>query len=250
MKKLLLAVVLLFFFTSNASYSQILEINKNGTAESTYTPQELIEKVLTTCSYSEVSNFSSAVFGAPTDNTTKSYGYFKKPIGSDFPFEEGIILTTGSAFGGGNNATGSIVDNWKGLSGDAGLGSDFLTITNTAACGTTQLLDAQITATSYKWYKNTILIPGEAGKTYVANLGNGTYKVKAQSGANCTSVDEVVLEFVATSIIKPVDWEFCDIDTDGFNAFDIKTKMDTEILNGQDPPLYTVSYFSIHNIWL
>ncbi len=387
----------LIFITLNTVNAQIIEINKTGEKESVYTPKELVEKILITGNCTSVDGFSSVAFGTPTNNTRKSYGYFKSHIGSTFPFKEGIILTTGNAWTAGNtpsNATVNGIQNqpgdtdletalnvtdtndatfikfnftplaseisfrflmaseeydgilectfadsfafllrevgtvaytnlavlpdvnrtpvsvtninnaaackanteyFKGYNlkntnyggrtkvliakatvipnkiyeiklvvadqGDAlfdsavfleagsfnlgiDLGEDFLIASNTAACNSTQLLDAKISASSYKWFKDNVLIPGQTNKTYLADLGDGVYKVEAKNGTSCISTDEIKLEFVTTTIKKPNDWKYCDLDNDGFHAFDIKAKMDSEVLNGQDPLLFTVTYFS------
>ena len=87
-------------------FSQILEINNAAEAESTMSLQELVENVLITGVCSDVSNFTQQVSGAPNESATKSYGFFKRPVNSRFPFEQGVILTTGNAFIAGNNVTG------------------------------------------------------------------------------------------------------------------------------------------------
>jgi len=97
-----------------------IKINRTGDAESTFSPQQLIEDVLIDSPCSVVSDFSFQVSGAPTDNTTKSYGYFVNTGSSTFPFAEGIVLTTGRAFPAGNTPAG-LVDNNNGLPGDPDL---------------------------------------------------------------------------------------------------------------------------------
>jgi gliding motility-associated-like protein len=78
--------------------AQTIRVNDILDAESSFSPEELIENVLVSGSCANISNITSVVNGNPTDLTTKSYGYFKRLPGSTFPFEEGIILTTGNAF--------------------------------------------------------------------------------------------------------------------------------------------------------
>ncbi|MDP6922801.1 MAG: choice-of-anchor L domain-containing protein, partial [Lutibacter sp.] len=86
-----------------------------------YTPQELVEEVLISGDCAQVDLFSTVSNGAPTDNENKSYGYFKRPPGSNFPFEEGIILTSGKAFSAGNNVDTNDLDNDNSLAGDSDL---------------------------------------------------------------------------------------------------------------------------------
>jgi gliding motility-associated-like protein len=59
--------------------------------------------------------------GGPTNNTTKSYGYFINSGNSPtFPFQEGIVLTTGRAYPAGNLPAG-LISNDNGQPGDADL---------------------------------------------------------------------------------------------------------------------------------
>jgi len=98
-----------------------VKINRTGDPQSLYSPEQLIEDVLIDSPCTVVSNFSNQVSGNPTDNTTKSYGYFINSGNSPtFPFQEGIVLTTGRAFPAGNNAAG-LINNQNGLPGDADL---------------------------------------------------------------------------------------------------------------------------------
>ena len=100
MKKLLSLYIIL---SGCMGYAQILEINNPSHAESRYSLQELVENVLISGDCAEVNNFSNQAFGAPNQTYSKSYGYFKKPLGSTFAFDEGIILTNGQAYPAGNN---------------------------------------------------------------------------------------------------------------------------------------------------
>ena len=118
MKNLL---TLLTFFISSIGFAQIISINDSAFPESSYGPEELIKKVIISSSCSSVDNFTFQVNGAPGDLTTKSYGYFKRPTGSTFPFEEGVILTTGKAFPAGNTTSGNLIDHGNGAPGDSDL---------------------------------------------------------------------------------------------------------------------------------
>ena len=112
----LFAIIFLLLFQSVSS--QILEVNKDGDPNSVFTPQELIENVLVSGSCANVSNFSSQTNGSSNQNRDKSYGYFKRPTGSSFPFTEGVILTSGKAYSAGNSVISSDLDdggtNWGG----------------------------------------------------------------------------------------------------------------------------------------
>ena len=77
--------------------AQTIRVNDVLDTESSFSPEELIENLIVSGNCDNISNITSLVNGNPTDLTTKSYGYFKRLPGSTFPFEEGIILTTGIA---------------------------------------------------------------------------------------------------------------------------------------------------------
>ncbi|MDV7186389.1 choice-of-anchor L domain-containing protein [Lutibacter sp. TH_r2] len=121
MKKLHACLLLILFITINSVNAQILEINNASQAESLFSPQELVENILISGACSQVDTFSSVTYGNPSDTNTKSYGYFKKPALSTFPFEEGIILTNGRANPAGNTATNSTIDYDNSLAGDLDL---------------------------------------------------------------------------------------------------------------------------------
>ncbi len=99
-KEVLLYLFFIFFFKTQAQ--DLVAINDSASPESSYELEQLIKEVLITGGCAEVSNFSSQSGGAATDLTTKSYGYFSKGSTVGFPFESGIVLTTGKAYDGGN----------------------------------------------------------------------------------------------------------------------------------------------------
>ncbi len=108
----------------------IVNINNIAFPESFLPPDQLIEEVLVTGGCSAVDNFATQVFGGPADTTTKSYGYFTRGGAIGFPFEEGIVLTSGNAFNGGNNVIPTTLTGQNGLLGDTDL-QDNLGIINT-----------------------------------------------------------------------------------------------------------------------
>jgi len=99
----------------------IIAINDAGDAQSLFDPEQLIEDVLIDSPCSVVSDFTYQVSGNPGDTNTKSYGYFKRAGGSTFPFEEGIVISSGQANPGGNIVTGGLVNYQNGLPGDGDL---------------------------------------------------------------------------------------------------------------------------------
>ena len=81
-----------FIFLFQFSTAQII------TVDDSYTPQQLVENNFVEGCV-EVSNISSSINGSV--NGIGSYGYFERAQ-SNFPFENGIVLTTGNATSGGN----------------------------------------------------------------------------------------------------------------------------------------------------
>ena len=125
----------------------IITVNNSAYPESSYSPQQLIENVLVSGGCSAVDNFSVQVKGSPTDLQNKSYGYFHRGGAVNFPFEEGIILTSGKAYEGGNVITGDIVTNNNLLPGDLDL---------EAALGVTETYDATYIKFNFVPTANTI----------------------------------------------------------------------------------------------
>ena len=116
MNKYFFLLVLSFF--SFASFSQIIKINDAADSQSSNDLQTLIQNVLITGTCAQINNFTEQVSGVPTAIQTKSYGYFKKPTGSNFPFDSGIVLSTGRAAQGGNTTNANLVDYTLNLPGD------------------------------------------------------------------------------------------------------------------------------------
>ncbi|MGB6092863.1 MAG: choice-of-anchor L domain-containing protein, partial [Moheibacter sp.] len=98
MRKLLLVLVFLQYLVSSQAQNASIMVNPAGSAESNFTAEQLLTDVLLdggSCSSS--SNFQ--LKDNPTEpfpGANRSWGYFKKGT-SNFPFEEGIVLTSGYA---------------------------------------------------------------------------------------------------------------------------------------------------------
>ncbi|WP_196888443.1 choice-of-anchor L domain-containing protein [Aureivirga sp. CE67] len=109
MKKLLLSCSA--FFIGATLFAQTIEVNEGP--EASYTPEELIENVFANQSCIDVSWVSDYTNPNYEDDIPdKSYGYFVAQEGSEFPFSEGIMLTTGKAHNTG--VLGSNNSNWEG----------------------------------------------------------------------------------------------------------------------------------------
>ena len=92
MNKLVKAIVISSLFFTSSLYSQSIVVDPVGAGPSTDNLEELIESVLISGGCATVNNFRS--YGK--DGPYKSYGYFTNS-NPDFPFKEGIILSTGDA---------------------------------------------------------------------------------------------------------------------------------------------------------
>jgi gliding motility-associated-like protein len=107
MKKTFLIVILLF---SLLNYAQNISVDSQ-----TYTPQQLIENILIDSDCIEniiVTNVSGGDF----NNSDQSYGYFNA-TGTSFPFESGIVLSTGrlqNVPGPNNSLSDDDATNWLG----------------------------------------------------------------------------------------------------------------------------------------
>ena len=103
-------------------------VSQNITVNQTYTAQQLIENILVNSGCITVSNFSAS--GGNFGSNEFSYGYFNAN-GSIFPFQEGIVLSTGklnSAVGPNTNFSDSGIG--MGWNGDPDLNTA-LSLTNT-----------------------------------------------------------------------------------------------------------------------
>jgi gliding motility-associated-like protein len=129
------------------------------------------------------------------------------------------------------------------------LGDDFVSTNNSAVCGDSVELTANITGLDYQWFFNDAPIAGATNQIYTASatdLGAGVYKCEISStDGSCTGEDEVVIDFEEPATINPSISIFqeCDPDGDLVETFDLTSK-DTEILNGQDPANFEVQYFT------
>ena len=98
MRRLLLILVFLQFLVNSKAQNNSIIVNPNGVPESNYTAEQLVTNVLLDggdCSSS--TNFQLKDNPAePFPSGNRSWGYFTKGT-SNFPFDEGIILTSGFA---------------------------------------------------------------------------------------------------------------------------------------------------------
>lgn len=105
-RRVLLIALLLSLFT----YSQNITVDSQ-----TYTPQQLVENILIDSDC--INNITvTNVIGGDFGGTDQSYGYFNA-IGTSFPFESGIVLSTGRLVnvpGPNNSLSDDTAPNWAG----------------------------------------------------------------------------------------------------------------------------------------
>ncbi|WP_196890184.1 T9SS type B sorting domain-containing protein [Aureivirga sp. CE67] len=99
-------IKLLFLFVFSNVFSQKIEINADSSPNNyeLLSLEELVEQVFIDGDCVDINSISTVVnpdYG-PNQPQKKNYGYFQRPDGVDFPFEDGIILTTGNAYRVGN----------------------------------------------------------------------------------------------------------------------------------------------------
>jgi gliding motility-associated-like protein len=100
-----------------------IDVNVASYTESSYTPQQLVQQVLingqSTCATPNVSNVTVSP-SQPVTNNDRFWGYFHKGT-TNFPFEDGIVLTTGYARQAGNSAIPNSLAGSISSNGDADL---------------------------------------------------------------------------------------------------------------------------------
>ena len=106
MKLFKISLLVIACILYNQTFSQQISIDNS------FTEQELIENNLVQGCV-EVSNITSSINGSI--NGFSSFGYFERNT-SNFPFENGILLTTGNAISGGNTQNNAVLNegepNW------------------------------------------------------------------------------------------------------------------------------------------
>ncbi|PQJ20745.1 T9SS type B sorting domain-containing protein [Tenacibaculum sp. SG-28] len=111
------------------------------------------------------------------------------------------------------------------------------------------------TNVTYEWTLNNGSTTSVISNNIALNITNlstadaGEYKLTVISVDECNNTlkkeglfkVEVYPLPIAT---KPNDINFCDVDNDGFNTFDLQAEKSAEILNGQDPSIFEVIYYT------
>jgi gliding motility-associated-like protein len=112
---------------------------------------------------------------------------------------------------------------------------------NPVCFGEGVILNANLVATSYQWYKDGNPIPYEPNQTYTVTEA-GTYKIEATLSSGCIASGEIKVDFtpeIKINTIPPLSK--CDDHGDGTATFDLNNAK-TDLLNG-NPATTTIEYF-------
>ncbi|MFT3795688.1 choice-of-anchor L domain-containing protein [Flavobacterium sp.] len=123
------------------------------------------------------------------------------------------------------------------------LGADQLIATQNPVCdGKTYTLDAtEAGSNTYKWFKDTALIPGATNPTYAVSAP-GVYSVEVTLGSTtCVATGEVTIEYTPLPNLTNTVLVQCDENSDNIASFNL-TKADDIIRNG-DTTLSPVVYY-------
>lgn len=110
------------------------------------------------------------------------------------------------------------------------------------------------TGVTYEWTFNNGTTTTTISNSISITLNNltlanaGEYRLKVTLTDSCGNkvIREGVFKievYPATSATQPSDINFCDVDNDGFNVFDLQKDVTPQVLNGQDPAIFEVVYY-------
>ncbi|SFU37098.1 gliding motility-associated C-terminal domain-containing protein [Pustulibacterium marinum] len=232
--KLLLALTVLLSITVKAQ--QVI-------VDSEMTPEELIEDVLFQGCI-EISNVSSPING--NINGLNSFGYFQKS-NSNFPFEDGLVLTTGNA-----NSTGNSFNTTPLNEGETSWGSDpdLEEVLGVSSTMNTTVIEFDFITASNNISFNYILASEEYLNDYPCNYSDSfAFLIKPSDNSapytNITLVPDTDTP-VSTQNIRPEIVGFCGALNqeyfDGFNVGDTNYNGRTAVLTAQTTIQPNVSY--------
>jgi len=108
---------------SAAKAGDLIDVNVASYPQSAFTPTQLVTNVLvgagSTCAAPNISNVTVSP-NHPVTMNDRFWGYFNKTT-SNFPFQEGIVLTTGFARKAGNNPEANVLSDGNGGGSDPDL---------------------------------------------------------------------------------------------------------------------------------
>ncbi|GLB49943.1 T9SS type B sorting domain-containing protein [Neptunitalea lumnitzerae] len=211
--------------------------------DDTLTPEELIETVLFQGCI-DVSNVSSSVNGSV--DGLMSYGYFES-ANSNFPFNNGIVLTTGDVNASGNpfntNALNNGTDNW-------GTDSDLENVLGVSNTLNATVIEFDVVAASNQINFNYILASEEYLNDYPCNYSDSFgFLIRPNNGSapytNITLIPGTNTN-VSTQNIRPNIVGFCDALNEeyfeGYNVGDTNYNGRTTILTATADIVPNTSY--------
>ncbi len=223
---------LLFLFTISCLAFSQLTVSQQITVDNTISAQQLIQNNLVQGCV-EVSNIASNVNG--TINNLNSFGYFEQS-GSGFPFQNGIIISTGDAFSAGNalnvNTLNEGEDSW-------GTDTDLETALGLSNTLNATSIEFDFTSISNQIQFNYILASEEYYGNFPCEYSDGfAFLIKPVGSPNPYTNIAVVPGTstpVNTSTIHPEVVGFCDAENeqffDGYNVGDTNYNGRTKVLS-------------------
>lgn len=122
------------------------------------------------------------------------------------------------------------------------IGPNRLISTGNALCeNETLILDAtEVTASSYVWFKDGVLLPTETSEILLVDEP-GTYEVTVTLQNGCESFGEAIIEFSDNPVVFDASLQQCDIDQDGAVVFNLFAASNT--ITNDDDFLVIVDFF-------
>ncbi|MBS1549445.1 MAG: choice-of-anchor L domain-containing protein [Bacteroidetes bacterium] len=167
-----------------------IDVNSAGYTASSYTIEQLIKNILisggnSNCTTPNISNVQVSP-NLSASNQNRSWGYFNKAL-TNFPFTDGIILTTGYARRAGNTAAGGTLSDVLGTGGDPDL-ANAISVPNNSLNDATYIEFDFIPTVSTLTF-NYIFASEEYTATYPCNFTDGfALLLKKQGDPNYTNL--------------------------------------------------------------
>ena len=223
---------LLFLLTISCFGFSQLVISQQITVDNTISAQQLIQNNLVQGCV-EVSNITSSVNG--TVNNLNSFGYFEQN-NSSFPFQDGIIISTGDAFSAGNaenvNTLNEGEDSW-------GTDLDLETALGLSNTLNATSIEFEFTSISNQIQFNYLLASEEYYGNFPCEYSDGFAFLIRPAGSSSPYTNIAVIPEtsipVNTSTIHPEIVGFCDAENesffDGYNIGDTNYNGRTTVLS-------------------
>ncbi|MGB6267447.1 MAG: T9SS type B sorting domain-containing protein, partial [Olleya sp.] len=123
------------------------------------------------------------------------------------------------------------------INGEAGVNASYYTDLDEALMGTNQIVDPTMHSNEDPNTPGVAINP----QTIYVRVTNGT-DASGTGGTGCYTIVSFDVIVNPLPVVSPIDdYIYCELFNDGQYGFDLESKTD-EILNGQDPTIFTVTY--------